>query len=243
MARGRPRKTTSGVAQATPAKGNGNGATLDFAPVIPLRRMTQAELDAFLERAADILRGNVDHSEFRGYVFALLFFKRISDLFDEAVRTLAKRVGDELANDPAMQKKSLPLVVPPDCTWDAVTVGTAEKRVTSLQLGQSLNDAMLAIERANAPKFDGILTNRIDFNKTDELPRDKLVNLKNHFASRRFDRAHVPDAFRRRLRVSDPYFRQQGGQKLRRVLYAEGDFLPHVRNHRAGRTARGLRLV
>lgn len=38
----------------------------------PVRRMTQAELDAFLEKAADILRGNVDHSEFRGYVFALV---------------------------------------------------------------------------------------------------------------------------------------------------------------------------
>ncbi len=160
---------------------------------IPLRRMTQAELDAFLEKAADILRGNVDHSEFRGYVFALLFFKRISDIFDEAVRNLAKKVGDELANDPAMQRKSLPFVVPPDCTWDAVTIGTTEKKVTSLQLGQSLNDAMLALERANAPKFDGILTSKIDFNKTDELPRDKLVNLKNHFSSRKFDRAHVPD--------------------------------------------------
>lgn len=159
---------------------------------IPLRRMTQAELDSFLETAADILRGNVDHSEFRGYVFAHLFFKRISDLFQEAVRNLAT-VGDELANDPAMQRKSLPFVVPPDCAWEAVTAGTAEKRVTSLQLGQSLNDAMLAIERANAPKFDGILTGKIDFNKTDELPRDKLVNLKNHFSSRNFDRAHVPD--------------------------------------------------
>jgi len=36
----------------------------------PRRRLTQAELDAFLDKAADILRGNVDHSEFRGYVFA-----------------------------------------------------------------------------------------------------------------------------------------------------------------------------
>jgi type I restriction enzyme M protein len=155
--------------------------------------MTQAELDAFLEKAADILRGNVDHSEFRGYVFALLFFKRISDIFEESVRNLVKMLGDELANDPAMQKKSLPFIVPSDSTWEAVTVGTKEKKVTSLQLGQSLNDAMLAIERANAPKFDGILTSKIDFNKTDELPRDKLVNLKNHFASRKFDRAHVPD--------------------------------------------------
>jgi type I restriction enzyme M protein len=160
---------------------------------IPLRRMTQAELDSFLETAADILRGNVDHSEFRGYVFALLFFKRISDIFGEAVRNLEKDLGAELAHDPAMQKKSLPFVVPSDSTWEAVTNGSKENPVTSLKLGQSLNDAMLAIERANAPKFDGILTSKIDFNKTDELPRDKLVKLKNHFASRKFDRAHVPD--------------------------------------------------
>jgi len=160
---------------------------------IPLRRMTQSELDSFLETAADILRGNVDHSEFRGYVFALLFFKRISDIFEEAVRNLEKDLGEELAHDPAMQKKSLPFVVPADSMWEAVTNGTKENPVTSLKLGQSLNDAMLAIERANAPKFDGILTSKIDFNKTDELPRDKLVKLKNHFASRKFDRAHVPD--------------------------------------------------
>jgi len=160
---------------------------------IPLRRMTQAELDSFLETAADILRGNVDHSEFRGYVFALLFFKRISDIFEESVRNLEKDLGEELAHDPAMQKKSLPFVVPADSTWEVVTNGTEENPVTSLKLGQSLNDAMLAIERANAPKFDGILTSKIDFMKTDELPRDKLVKLKNHFASRKFGRAHVPD--------------------------------------------------
>src|SRR5947208_10408812 len=98
---------------------------------IPLRRMTQAELDAFLEKAADILRGNVDHSEFRGYVFALLFFKRISDVFEESVRQLAKKVGNELASDLTMQKKSLPFVVPQDCLWEEVVRGTPAKPVTS----------------------------------------------------------------------------------------------------------------
>jgi len=74
-----------------------------------------------------------------------------------------------------MQRNALPFVVPADSTWEVVTTGTREKPVSSLALGQSLNDAMLAIERANAPKFDGILTSKIDFNKTDELPRTKLV--------------------------------------------------------------------
>src|SRR4029079_10910226 len=98
---------------------------------IALRRMTQSELDAFLEKAADILRGNVDHSEFRGYVFALLFFKRISDLFEESVRKLTKDLGQELAHDPLMQKKALPFVVPADSLWEVVTYGTKEKPVTS----------------------------------------------------------------------------------------------------------------
>jgi type I restriction enzyme M protein len=65
--------------------------------VRPFRRLTQAELDNFLEKAADILRGNVDHSEFHGYVFALLFFKRISDVYVEEVRNLTEQLGDDKA--------------------------------------------------------------------------------------------------------------------------------------------------
>ena len=150
----------------------------------PVRRMTQAELDGFLEKAADILRGNVDHSEFRGYVFALLFFRRISDLYQEEVATLTKKLDDEeLARDPKMHN----FVVPEGCLWEEVA------RKNPAQLGTALNEAMLAIERANQPKFDGILTNKIDFNKQDELPRSKLVDLINHFSSQRFDRAHVPE--------------------------------------------------
>ena len=128
------------------------------------RRLTQAELDAFLDKAADILRGNVDHSEFRGYVFALLFFKRISDVYIEELRTLTERLGSEqLARDPRMHN----FVVPDDMVWENVATRPRS------EIGTALNEAMIAIERANQPKFDGILTNKIDFNKSDELPREK----------------------------------------------------------------------
>src|SRR6266540_1491043 len=150
----------------------------------PRRRLTQAELDTFLDKAADILRGNVDHSEFRGYVFALLFFKRISDVYLEELRNLAERLGDaELAKDRRMHN----FVVPDDVLWDKVATKPRN------ELGTALNEAMIAIERANQPKFDGILTNKIDFNKSDELPREKLINLINHFRSQTFDHAHVSD--------------------------------------------------
>lgn len=136
-----------------------------------------------------------DHSEFRGYVFALLFYKRISDCFDEEVRIQA----DMLIKAGLPQEQALALardpqnhhfIVPEAAAWN--TVASTAKG----QLGQALNDAMLAIERANAHRqnnFDGILTGKIDFNKQDELPRDKLVNLINHFGSQTFDRAHVSD--------------------------------------------------
>src|SRR4030042_971376 len=104
----------------------------------PQRRITQAELDAFLEKAADLLRGGVDHSEFRGYVFALLFYKRINDVYLENVAVLEKELGDaDLARDPRMHD----FVVPDDCTWDTVV------RTTERDLGRELNNAMRAIER------------------------------------------------------------------------------------------------
>jgi type I restriction enzyme M protein len=152
--------------------------------VAPFRRLTQAELDNFLDKAADILRGNVDHSEFRGYVFALLFFKRISDVYTEEVRNLAEQLGDEaLAKDPKMHN----FVVPEGCLWAEVA------RQSRNQVGTALNEAMIAIERANQPKFDGILTSGIDFNDAEKLPRAKLINLINHFSSQIFDRQHVAD--------------------------------------------------
>ena len=56
----------------------------------PTRRMTQGELETYLDKAADILRGNADHSEFRGYAFALLFDKRNSDCYEEEAFTLVR---------------------------------------------------------------------------------------------------------------------------------------------------------
>ncbi len=171
-------------------------STLESPIVIrPTRRMTQGELESYLDKAADILRGNADHSEFRGYVFALLFYKRISDCFDEEVRTqvatLTKAgVPQSQALLLARNPQNHHFVVPEAATWATVA------RTAKALLGQALNDAMLAIERANAHRqnnFDGILTGKIDFNKQDELPRDKLVNLINHFGSQTFDRAHVSD--------------------------------------------------
>ena len=177
-------------ASAKDEMGNGTpgqraGRTARTVATRPHRRLTQAELDGFLEKAADLLRGGVDHSEFRGYVFALLFYKRINNVFLENVAGFEKELGDaDLARDPRMHD----FVVPEDCLWEKVA------RKTERELGTALNDAMRAVERANEPKFDGILANStVDFNAQDRLPRTKLVQIINHFGSLPLDRASVND--------------------------------------------------
>jgi type I restriction enzyme M protein len=186
MPRGRPRTNVASEGEAS-AESDTRAPRRRPAAVKtrPQRRLTQAELDAFLEKAADLLRGGVDHSEFRGYVFALLFYKRINDVYLENVAAFERELGDaELARDPRMHD----FVVPDECVWEAVA------RSTERELGTALNDAMRAIERANEPKFDGILANStVDFNAQDRLPRAKLVQIINHFGSLPLDHASVPD--------------------------------------------------
>lgn len=101
-------------------------AKLDTPIVIrPARRMTQGELESYLDKAADILRGNADHSEFRGYVFALLFYKRINDCYEEEVRTQsAALINAGMPETQALALAADPqnhhFVVPEAEVWDKV---------------------------------------------------------------------------------------------------------------------------
>ena len=47
------------------------------------QKITLQQLESFLWEAADILRGDLDASEFKDYIFSIMFIKRISDSFDE----------------------------------------------------------------------------------------------------------------------------------------------------------------
>ncbi len=59
--------------------------------------LTLQELKSHLWGSANLLRGSIDSSDFKNYIFGLLFYKRLSDVFDEEYADLEKKVGPDLA--------------------------------------------------------------------------------------------------------------------------------------------------
>jgi type I restriction enzyme M protein len=134
--------------------------------------VTLGRLEAHLWESANILRGPVDAADFKTYVFPLLFFKRISDVYDEEyVAALAESDGDE---EYARFPQNYRFQIPEDCHWSDV-------RLVSANVGQALQKAMRGIEKANPETLYGIFGDAAWSNK-DRLPDALLKNLIEHFS-------------------------------------------------------------
>ncbi len=112
--------------------------------------LTRQELESKLWQAADILRGQIDAADYKHYIFSILFLKRLSDRFAEEVESaVAAGVPRAVARVDADEHE---FFVPESARWPALA-GAA-----SMNLGEALNAAGHAIEVANAPTLDGVLT-------------------------------------------------------------------------------------
>lgn len=135
--------------------------------------IAQSHLEGNLWEAANILRGPVDAADFKTYVFPLLFFKRISDVFDEEYAApLAESGGDE---EYALFPQNYRFQIPKGCRWSDV-------RVVTTNVGQALQRAMRGIEKANPETLYGIFGDAAWSNK-DRLPDSLLRDLVEHFSS------------------------------------------------------------
>lgn len=104
-----------------------------------MAQITIDTLKSFLWSAAENLRGQIDAAGYKEYIFPLLFFKRISDVYDEQYAAFVAEGGEEYAE---MQAMELPIRIPDGEHWQDV------RQVTE-NVGQRLVEAFIAIEQAN----------------------------------------------------------------------------------------------
>jgi len=138
-------------------------------------KMNLTQLKQFLWRSADILRGKIDSSDYKKYIFGLLFYKRISDSWDEEYKKVLEEYHDE---EVARSDHNHRFQVPKDCRWEVIQ-NQAEG------IGHKLNEIFDKLTNANSPKLDKIFDD-LDFANKDKFPNETIQRLINHFSQHNF---------------------------------------------------------
>lgn len=144
--------------------------------------MTQQQLEKYLWGAATYLRGTIDAGDYKQFIFPLLFFKRISDVWDEEYQNALDESDGDL--DYAAFTENHRFQIPAGSHWNDV-------REQTQNLGNALQKAMRAIEKANPNQLFGIFGDASWTNK-DRLSDATLLNLIEHFSQQKLNLQNVP---------------------------------------------------
>jgi type I restriction enzyme M protein len=143
--------------------------------------ISQQDLERYFWGAAVLLRGYIDSSDYKQFIFPLLYFKRVCDVYDEETAEVAQEYGPGVGEDFAEYHR---FTIPKDAHWKDVREKTTD-------VGVAIQIAMRELEKSNPERLAGIFGDAPWTNKS-RLSDETLRDLIEHFSSETLSLSHVP---------------------------------------------------
>ena len=145
--------------------------------------ISQSQLESYLWGAAILLRGTIDAGDYKQFIFPLLFYKRLCDVYDEELaQALAESGGDKAYAELPEQHR---FQIPKEAHWKAT-------RSKVKNVGKTIREALRNIETANPETLYGVFGDARWSNK-ERLPDAMLRELIEHFSSQELSLENCPE--------------------------------------------------
>lgn len=143
--------------------------------------MNKKELEEYILKAADTLRKMAESADVKRFIFPLLFYKRISDVWDEEHEDALELYDNDL--ETALLRENYRFQIPEGCHWQ-------DLRATSVDIGNKIRKTFREIENINFEQLHGVFGNAQWTNKT-VLSDAKLIDLIEQLSTKTLSRANL----------------------------------------------------